>query len=105
MSCPLLDFAGARGSIVRLSYLFQGFGNGTACTQTADFGCAESELLQNLLVVFANLWGARVGHLGEAMQLDRTADRRCQLAAGALKRNDDVVRSQLGIIDHLLRPA
>src|SRR4029077_12642680 len=96
---------GARGSIVMLGYFFQCFGNGTAFTQTVDFGGAKSELLENLLVVFSKLWGALRGYLGDAMHLHRTADRRCQLAAGAFERNDNVIRSQLGIIDHFLRPA
>ena len=37
------------------------------------------------------------------MHLNRTANRRVQLVAGALERNDDVVRSQLRIVDDFLR--
>src|ERR1700722_15069917 len=76
--------------------------NGTARTQTIDFGRAESELAENFLVVFANLWGALRGHLGDAMHLKRAADCGGQLAAGTFERNDDVVRPELGIVDHLL---
>src|SRR5258705_10115660 len=81
------------------------FRNGTALMQTIDFGRAKSELPENLLVVFSNLWGSLRGHLGNAMHLKRAADRRRQLAASAVERNDDVVRLELGIFDHLLRPA
>jgi hypothetical protein len=39
------------------------------------------------------------------MHLKRARDRGRQLAAGALKRNDDVIRPELGIVEHLLWPA
>src|SRR5260370_20016781 len=90
-------------SVAKLSRMFLCFRNGTAFTQTIDFGSAKSELPENLVVVFANLWGALRGHLGDAMHLKRAADCGRQLAAGAFKRNDDVVRPELGIVDHLLR--
>src|SRR5260370_29504242 len=54
--------------------------------------------------IFVNLWGALRGHFGDAMHLKRAADRGRQLAAGTIERNDDVVRLELGIFDHLLRP-
>ncbi len=38
------------------------------------------------------------------MHLKRAADCGRQLAAGTIERNDDVVRLELGIVDHLLRP-
>src|SRR5882757_6349900 len=79
--------------------------NRTARTQTIDFGRAESQLLENFLVVFSNLRRALGGHFGDAMHLKRARDGGRQLAAGALERNDDVVRPQLRIVDHLLRPA
>ena len=44
-------------------------------------------------------------HFRDAMHINWTADRRGQLAAGAFERNDDIVRAQLRIIDHLFRPA
>src|SRR5712672_1817089 len=84
--------------------MFLCFRNGAARTQTIDFGRAESELPENLIVVFSNLWGALRGHFGDAMHLKRAADRRRQLAAGTVERNDDVVRPELGIVDHLLWP-
>src|SRR5882757_11562339 len=79
--------------------------NGAARPQTIDLARAESKLPENFLVVLSNLWGPLRGHLGDAMHLKRAADRRRQLAAGAFERNDDVVRPELGIVDHLLRPA
>src|SRR5216684_597258 len=85
------------------SSMFLRFRNGAARTQTIDFGRTESELPKNLVVVFANLRGALRGHLGDAMHLKRAADCGRQLAAGTIERNDDVVRLELGIIDHLLR--
>src|SRR5277367_2919807 len=72
--------------------------------QTIDFGGAKSELPENLVVVFSNLWGALRGHLGDAMDLKRAADGGRQLAAGTIERNDDVVCLKLGIVDHLLWP-
>src|SRR3984893_18487435 len=80
------------------------FRNGAARTQTIDFGRAKSELQEHFLVVFSNLWGTLRGHLGDAMHLKRAADRGRQLAAGTFERNDDVIRPELGIVDHLLRP-
>src|SRR5258708_7193751 len=61
--------------------MFLCFRNGAARTQTIDFGRAESELPENLIVVFSNLWGALRGHFGDAMHLKPAADRRRQLAA------------------------
>src|SRR6267154_812985 len=87
---------------VTLGRMLLCFRNGSARTQIIDFGCAESELPENLVVVFANLRGALRGHLGDAMYLKRATDRRRQLAAGAFERNDDVIRQELGIVDHLL---
>src|SRR5216684_373758 len=110
---PLVNFTASRGSgaapaapdsVVTSSRVFLCFRNGTARTQTIDFGRAKSELPENLLVVFSNLRGALRGHLGNAMHLKRAADRRRQLAAGTVERNDDVIRPELGIVDHLLRP-
>src|SRR6266700_8109979 len=85
--------------------MFLCFRNGTTLMQTIDFGRTESELPKNLVVVFSDLRGALGGLLGDAMHLKRAADRRRQLAAGAFERNDDVIRPELGIVDHLLRPA
>src|SRR5258705_750758 len=90
-------------SVVKLGRMFLCFRNGTAGTQTIDFGRAKSELPENLVVVFSNLRGALRGHLGDTMHLKRAADCGRQLAAGTIERNDDVVRLELGILDHLLR--
>src|SRR5260370_40788459 len=90
-------------SVVKLGRMLLCFRNGTAGTQTIDFGRAKSELPENLVVVFSNLRGALRGHLGDTMHLKRAADCGRQLAAGTIERNDDVVRLELGILDHLLR--
>src|SRR6266849_8357309 len=108
----LVNFTANRGSgrlrrpdsVVTLNRMFLCFRNGTARTQTIDFGRAESQLPENLLVVFSNLRGSLRGHLGDAMHLKRAADCGRQLAAGTIERNDDVVRLELGIFDHLLWP-
>src|SRR3981189_2758951 len=85
--------------------MFRCFRNGAARTQTIDFGRVESELPENLVVVFSNLWGSLRGYLGDAMHLKRAADWGRQLAAGTVERNDDVIRPELGIVDHFLWPA
>src|SRR5258707_4375938 len=89
---------------VTLGRMLLCFRNGSARTQTIDFGCAKSELPENLVVVFSNLRGALRRHLGDAMYLKRARDGGSQLAAGTIERNDDVIRLELGIVDHLLRP-
>src|SRR6202165_1316029 len=78
--------------------------NGTAGTQTIDFGRAKSQLPENLVVVFSNLRGTLRAHLGDTMHRKRARDGGRQLAAGTIERNDDVVRLELGIVDHLLGP-
>src|SRR5258706_2638190 len=78
--------------------------NRAARAQGIDFARLEAELLENLLAVLAQGWSAPRRHLRDALHLNRTADRRRQADAGALERNDDVVRLQLWIADHLLRP-
>src|SRR6267378_3996047 len=108
---PSRNFTASRGRggsrrpdcVVVLNRMFLCFRNGTARTQTIDFGRAKSELPENFVVVFSNLRGALRGHLGDTMHLKRAADCGRQLAAGTIERNDDVVRLELGIIDHLLR--
>ena len=65
----------------------------------------EAELAENLFGVLAEAGRAPGRNLVDAMHLDRTADRRGQLVARAVERNDDLVRRQLRIVDHLLRSA
>src|SRR5215813_4175878 len=64
-----------------------------------------SVVMEDLFGVFAEVGRAPCRHLGDAMHLNRAADRRGQLAAGAFERNHDVICRQLGIVDHLLWPA
>src|SRR5882762_8104802 len=79
------------------------FRNGATRPQAVDFIRAEAELLENFLVVLAEVGRAAGGLLCDVVHLNRTADRRGELAAGPFERNDDVIRPQLWIIDHLLR--
>ena len=80
-------------------------GNNPARAQFIDLDRIESQLLENLRVVLTDVRGSRCRRLRNAMHLNRAADRGRQFAAGACERNDDVVRAQLGILDHFLRPA
>src|ERR1700730_7446689 len=108
---PLVNFTAFRSGprrprqFVTLSCMFLCFRNGTAFMQNIDFGRAKSELPENFLVVFSNLRGALRGHFGDAVHLKRAADCGRQLAAGTIERNDDVIRLELRVVDHLLRPA
>src|SRR5947208_440666 len=77
---------------------------GAARAQALDVTGAEAQLSENLLIVLSERRRAPCRHFGDAMHLNRAADRRRQLAAGAFERNDDVIGAQLRIVDHLLRP-
>src|SRR6476646_5921209 len=101
----MLPNAGTIRRCDRLRHTLLGFRSRSARTQAVDFALAEAQLLQDFLVVLAESGSAPCRHFGNAVDLDRTADRRCQLAAGTFERNDDIVRAQLRIIDHLMRPA
>src|SRR5258708_27459065 len=70
--------------------------------QCVDFTRAKPELLENLLVVFSQRRSASGRLLGDAVHLNGTADRRAQLAARTVKRNDNVVQAQLWILDNFL---
>src|SRR3954462_12730214 len=84
---------------------FLRFRRGAARAQAVDLAGAEAQLLENRLIVLSKRGRAPCRHFGDAMHLNRTADRRRQLAAGALERNDNVIRLQLRIVYPLLRPA
>src|SRR6266550_1566171 len=73
--------------------------------QAFDFFHVEAEFLENLFVMFADFRCAFRRNFGHAVHLNRTANRRGQLIAGSFQRNDDVIGSQLRIIDDLLRIA
>src|SRR5579863_2756907 len=77
--------------------------NGAARAQAVDFGRIEPELPEQLFVVLTQFRGAPGRHLRDAVHLDRAADGQGELVAGAFDRNDDLVRSKLRIVDHLLR--
>src|SRR6202051_3688948 len=89
---------GRRGALLR-------FRNGTARSEAVDFGGGESELLENLLVVFSKRRSALRSHFVHAVHLNGAADRRGQFAACAFERNDDLIRTQLRIVDDFLWPA
>src|SRR5690349_12533196 len=78
------------------------FGYGATCAKALDRFRVEAEFLKNLLVVLADLRGSPCSYFAHAMHLNRAANRRSHLPTGAFKRNDDVIRSQLGIVDHFL---
>src|SRR5580693_9260372 len=81
------------------------FRNGAARAQAVDFSDAEPELLENLLVVFSKRRSALRCHFRDAVHLNGAADRRGQFAACAFERNDDLIRSQLRIVDNFFWPA
>src|SRR6266403_171128 len=81
-----------------------GLRNDAAGTQAGDFSRAETELFENLFVVLAEIRRAFRWHFADTMHLNRTADRRAQLAACSLDRHDDVIQSQLWIGDDFLLP-
>jgi len=77
--------------------------DGATGVQLLDFAGTEAELSKNFLVVLSDIRRSFGRHLGDATNLDRTADRRCQLAAGTFEWDDDLVGLQLRIVDDLLR--
>src|SRR6185312_672049 len=85
-----------------LSCAFPSFRNGPTRAQGIDFAGGEAQLLEHLLTVLTKSRCASCRCFGDAMHLNRAADRRRQLAAGAFERNDDVIGAQLRIVDHLL---
>src|SRR6185312_12333955 len=86
-----------------LSRAFLSFRNSATRAQLIDFSCVEAQLLEHLLTVLTKSRRAPCRHFGDAMHLNRAADRRRQLAAGAFERHDDVIGAQLRIVDYLLR--
>src|SRR6202041_1627132 len=75
----------------------------SAGTQACDLVTCESKFLQNFIVMLADPRRPPGRHLGNTVHLNRTADGRGQLLAGSFERNDDVIRSQLRIINDFLR--
>jgi len=55
--------------------------------------------------VLAQGWSAPRRHLRNALHLNRTADRRSQLATSSFERNDNVIRAELRVVDHFLWPS
>src|SRR5882724_814232 len=70
-------------------------GNGGTGVQALDFGDAETELLQDLVVVLADVRRPPGWRLGDAVHLDRAADGRGEPAARPFEGNDDLVWPQL----------
>ena len=80
------------------------FRDGAAGTQARDVVTCKSKFLQHGIVMLADSRRAPGRHFGDTVHLNRTADGRGQLLAGSFERNDDVIRSQLRIIDDFLCP-
>src|SRR5437588_1123398 len=78
--------------------------DGPTLAQAIDLLFTEPELFENLFVVFAEFRGALGRHFRDTVHLNRAADRRGEFAARSFERNDDVIRSQLRVVDYLLRP-
>src|SRR6266849_6247468 len=74
-----------------------------ASTKTVDIASRETKFFQHLVVMLADSRRAPGRYLSNTVYLNRTADGRGQLLAGSFKRNDDVIRSQLRIINDFLR--
>src|SRR5439155_11612406 len=62
-----------------------------ASAQALDFLSVEPELLENFVVMFAEIRGSLGRNLGHAMHLNRTTDRKLQVFSGALEWDDYVV--------------
>jgi hypothetical protein len=87
--------------------LFHGFDwlctrDRAAHAQTVDFVISKTELFQNFIVMLADSRRAPGRYFRNTVHLNRTADGRGQLLAGSFERNDDVIRSQLRIINDFL---
>jgi hypothetical protein len=59
--------------------------------QAFDFSRVEPEFLKNFVVVFAEIGSALRRYFRDAVNLNRTTDRKLQVFSGAIKRNDYVV--------------
>src|ERR1700722_2317894 len=93
------------GEVQTLRCAFFCIRNGAAGAQRSDLGSTESELRENFLSVLPDFRSSLCSHLGYAVHLDRTADRRRQFAARTFDRNDYVVQPQLWVVNHLFRSA
>src|SRR5260370_27661172 len=74
-----------------------------ARTQACDVVICESKFLQHFFVVLADSRRAPGRYFSNTVHLNRTADGRGQLLASSFERNNDVIRSQLRIINDFLR--
>src|SRR5258708_27902764 len=80
------------------------FRHGAARVQAIDFARAETELVENLFVVFSERRGALCRDFCHTMNLNGTADGGAQVAACSFEGNDDVICPQLRIVDDFLWP-
>src|SRR5580698_10277008 len=80
-----------------------GLRNRAVGTQACDVVACESKFLQHFIVVLADSRRALGRYFSNALHLNRTADSRGQLLAGSFERNDDVIGSQLRIVDDFVR--
>src|SRR6201987_384542 len=75
----------------------------TGRAQPCDVVTCESKFLQHFIVVLADSRRAPGRYFSNTVYLNGTADGRGQLLASSFERNDDVIRSQLRIINDFLR--
>src|SRR5579885_888876 len=73
----------------------------TASTEFGNFAAAESQFLQQFVVVLANCRGTTCGNLGNVVHGQGAAHGQLYMLPGAFDRYDDVVLQQLWIFDHL----
>src|SRR6516164_2802948 len=79
MVCSFLSVLAVSG------YVFLDFRHRAARAQVLDALRVKSQVTEDLFGVLTEVGRAPRGHLGDPVQLDRTADRRSQLAAGAFE--------------------
>src|SRR5262245_6022814 len=80
-----------RYSSPSFSGVFLDFPHRSARAQVIDAFRVKSQVTEDLLGVFAEVGPALGRDLGDAVHLNRAADRPAEVAAGAFERNDDVV--------------
>jgi hypothetical protein len=71
--------------------MFLCFRDCAACTQAVDLRRVKPQLLEKLVVVFANFRGALCSYFRDIVNLNGAADRQLEVFSGTLKRNDNVV--------------
>src|ERR1043166_6688208 len=81
------------------------FRHGATRAQAVDVISVKSQLPEDDVVMLAEVRRTPRRLRGDAVHLNRAADRRGQLAADAFERDVHVICGQLRIVDYLLRSA